>query len=359
VRGLTVFHPVRIMFTEHSYVNKANDRLIRAVGRMHAAGHEITLVLSDRGTPCEPAARALIAELGLTERVAWIPSVPRRSLVDWYRAADITADEFEGGALGSVAFESLGCGTPLLTRLLESHDDPTFWSPRLAMPELPPLLQARTEDEITAALQRAVTDGAWLRSVGEASRAWMLAYGSPPAIATAWLQLYRDVLTALAAGGAHQGWQRPLPAPAATPRRNAVVAQLTRADAALDADALLLALDECPDDPRLIAGLVAVLRANGQRALGDAVLAYAADLLPASFPRTSRTAVPASRDLTQLDDVTLLREAQEALASRRVGEALVAVDVLRARHPDADALLTLRRTIVAAVTPAELRARIA
>ena len=354
VRGLTVFHPVRIMFTEQSHVNKANDRLIRAVGALHAAGHEITLVLSDRGTPCEPAARALIAELGLTERVAWMSSVPRHQLVQWYRAADVTADEFEGGALGSVAFESLSCGTPLLTRLLHTHESPTYWSPQLAMPELPPIMQARTVEEIAEVLRQASTDGAWLHDLGQRSRQWMLDHGNPSPIASAWLRLYERIL-ASDAPPRDAGWRKPLPQQdVPTPQRDLVVAQLLDVVAPVDFECLMLALDECPDDPRLIAGLVSALRSAGHGAVASAVLEDAARLLPHAFGAKSPP-LQASAPSLVLDDDALLIQMKKSLAEGRVCHALQSVDTLQKRHPDSAQFHTLRRTIVAAVTPAILR----
>lgn len=357
VRGLTVFHPVRMMFTGASYVNKANDRLIRAVGRLHAAGHEITLVLSQRDTPCEPAAKSLIAELGLSDRVAWIPSMPRRDLVEWYRAADVTADEFEGGAMGSVAFESLACGTPLITRLIEEDADPTFWSPQISMPVLPPLIPARTDDDIVAGLLRAITDRDWLRTLAVRSRAWMQEYGSPAYFARKWMNVYADILTKPSAISAH-GWRRPLPAMVTqTPDRDQVVEQLLNSRPVVLAE-LMAAFEQCPDDPRIIAGIVALLHRSGAGAFANSVLEYAAELLPESFPGVTRTvAPPLPPALAECDDPTLSRHVQDALSDHRFGEALAALDTLRDRYPQTGAFEQTRRDIVTAVTPSSLRLR--
>jgi glycosyltransferase involved in cell wall biosynthesis len=342
-RGLTIFHPVRVMFTAASYVNKANDRLIRAVGALHAEGRDVTLVLVERGGPCEVEARALIAELGITARVAWIPAMPKHELLDWYRAADVAADEFIGGAMGSVAFEALATGTPLLSYLrMDPQGDPTFWSPAIAMPELPPMLNASTTDEIAAVLRPYTTDRAALAALGAASRDWAVRNVSHVSVAERWLEVYHEVL-ARRAGGARPagGIGRPLPgAPLATAT---LLARLDEGTGS-PADRLFALLDEHPGDARLVQALVDLLERSGQASLAREVRAHAGELLPWAF--AAPAPAPVAPDFATLPADALVRTLEQSLAGGATGTALAALDALRARTPGAPHLDDARRRIV-------------
>jgi glycosyltransferase involved in cell wall biosynthesis len=343
-KGLTIFHPVRVMFTGESYVNKANDRLIRAVGALNAAGHDVTLVLIERGGPCEPVARRMIDELGITDRVAWIPAMPKHALRDWYRAADVGADEFLGGAMGSVAFESMACGTPLLTYLRTEGAQPTFWSPSLCMPELPPLLNASSDDEIVAALLPLIQDPSRLRAHSQASRTWSERCSSGEAIARKWLDIYAEVLSNAREGrGPRHGYARPLPA-ASTRSLEEILASFGP-NPVLTPEAVLACLDERADDPQLIQALIEMLQRGGAGDLAAAVQQHAAELLPQHFS-SSHVAPEAAPALEALATDRLLELASSSLAVGRVGEALMALDLVRARMPHDTTLDDARRSIV-------------
>jgi glycosyltransferase involved in cell wall biosynthesis len=344
-KGLTIFHPVRVMFTESSYVNKANDRLIRAIGALNAAGHDVTLILIERGGRCEIEARRIIDDLNITNRVAWIPAMPKHALRDWYRAADLGADEFIGGAMGSVAFESMACGTPLLTYLRTEGTQPTFWPPSLCMPELPPLLNASSDAEIVAALLPLIHDRTRLQELRRQSREWSEKNSSCNAIARKWLDIYSDVIRDESVGLRPPcGYGKALP--------NAGGRSLEQLLAGLGPNptlspkTLLACLDERPDDPRLIQGVIDMLGANGAGQVAAKVFAHATELLPECFslltPKTS-TRAPAL-ELLSMD--RLLDFSASSLTAGRVGEALVALDVARARKPNDASLNDLRQSIV-------------
>ena len=194
-----IFHPVRQMFVDigsrRGY--KANDRLYRALGRFAAEGGRFTLVAIEKGMPDEAVAKRMIAALGIEQKVVWIGSMPRHQMIQWYQAADVTAESFYTGAIGGVPLESMACGTTVMMHLQteaspEDHD--LFYDPRALYPVLPPVIAAGTEDEIYRALGRTVASPARLAELGRAGREWVTAYSGADAVARQFEALYRAVL---------------------------------------------------------------------------------------------------------------------------------------------------------------------
>jgi len=195
-----IFHPARQMFTDTRSKRgyKANDHLYRALGRFAREGGTFTLVIVEKGLPDEAAARALFAELGIADRVVWTPAMPRHRLADWYRAADVTAESFYAGAVGSVALESMACGTPVIMHLQtepELEDDSIFYPPQGLYPVLPPIIRCGSEDTIAHALAETVAAPRVLARLGSESRDWIVRYSSADAVARRFEELYREVLT--------------------------------------------------------------------------------------------------------------------------------------------------------------------
>jgi glycosyltransferase involved in cell wall biosynthesis len=194
-----IFHPARQMFTDTASKRgyKANDRLYRALGRFARKGGAFTLVIVEKGLPDEAAARSLLAELGIADRVAWTPAMPRHQLVDWYRAADITAESFYAGAIGSVALESMACGTPVIMHLQiepEPGGGRVFYPPQDLYPALPPIIRCGSEAEILRELDNTVADPRRLAALRGESRDWIVRYSSADALARRFEELYRGIL---------------------------------------------------------------------------------------------------------------------------------------------------------------------
>jgi D-inositol-3-phosphate glycosyltransferase len=56
----------------------------------------------------------LAQELGIADRVRFLPPVPREELAQWYRAADVVAVPSHSESFGLVAVEAQACGTPVV-----------------------------------------------------------------------------------------------------------------------------------------------------------------------------------------------------------------------------------------------------
>jgi D-inositol-3-phosphate glycosyltransferase len=57
---------------------------------------------------------ALVDELGLGERVRFVPPQPHHLLSSWYRAADVVLVPSRSESFGLVALEAAACGTPVV-----------------------------------------------------------------------------------------------------------------------------------------------------------------------------------------------------------------------------------------------------
>jgi D-inositol-3-phosphate glycosyltransferase len=114
--GLPVDRPV-VLFVGRIQPLKAPDLAIRTVARMNrddvilvivggASGHE--------GDHEAHRARALAAELGLGDRVRFVPPRPHHILSSYYRAADVVLVPSRSESFGLVALEAAACGVPVV-----------------------------------------------------------------------------------------------------------------------------------------------------------------------------------------------------------------------------------------------------
>jgi D-inositol-3-phosphate glycosyltransferase len=129
---------------------KAPDVLLRAAALLPA---NIRVVIaggaSGSGLAAPDSLIRLAAELGIADRVTFLPPQPRAALVNLYRAADLVAVPSYSESFGLVAIEAQACGTPVVAAavgglpvavadgrsgtLVNGHD-PVQWS--LAIAEL-------------------------------------------------------------------------------------------------------------------------------------------------------------------------------------------------------------------------------
>jgi D-inositol-3-phosphate glycosyltransferase len=101
---------------------KAPDLALRAAARLIESRPELAdrLRVAVLGAPSGSAVHhvgglaGLTAELGLTDRVCFVPPVARPLLAEWFRAADLTLVPSYSESFGLVALESQACGTPVV-----------------------------------------------------------------------------------------------------------------------------------------------------------------------------------------------------------------------------------------------------
>jgi D-inositol-3-phosphate glycosyltransferase len=92
--------------------------------------------------------RALAGELGVAERILFLPPQPHHLLADFYRAADVCLVPSRTESFGLVALEAAACGTPVVaaavgglrsiiedggTGFLVEDRDPLDWATPVAL----------------------------------------------------------------------------------------------------------------------------------------------------------------------------------------------------------------------------------
>ena len=131
---------------------KHNDYLIRgfeAYARRRPESNPF-LLLFEYGKDVE-ATKQLIGELGLTDRVRWVPRCSRREIMELLRQVDVCVAEFmEEGVWGGTTWESLACGRPVIQSVNFSPEQ--YRS--LTGHSLPPVLAARSVEEVEQHLLR-------------------------------------------------------------------------------------------------------------------------------------------------------------------------------------------------------------
>jgi glycosyltransferase involved in cell wall biosynthesis len=165
---------------------KGNDRLIRALAIVRDEGLPCTLLLLEWGRHVAES-KLLVDELGVADRVSWLPTMRKRSLWEAYMSAHAVVDQFLTPAMGSVTFESLALGCRVLTAL-----DPTTIEEFFG--EMPPVLNCASVDEIAAAMRRVIADPTDSAGVGRAAEAWFAAHHSTERILELELSAYARVL---------------------------------------------------------------------------------------------------------------------------------------------------------------------
>lgn len=183
-----VFHPSRQHWepeVRSPNWEKGNDIFIRGFARfVKEVNPRASAVMVDWGLSV-PATKALLEELGVADRVRWIPPVPNALMCRYIAATDLLADQFWLGSFGSTAPKAWGCGKPAMFYLNEDQH-------RWCFPELPPVLNVRAPDDVFESLRRLHQDPGHMRAVSEESRRWYQTYHSNELIAQKLLGVYRN-----------------------------------------------------------------------------------------------------------------------------------------------------------------------
>jgi glycosyltransferase involved in cell wall biosynthesis len=173
--------------SRHDWEIKGSDRLLRGFAEFvrHDRPNAV-LLLNEWGLEVDRS-KALIRELDVVRNVRWLAPLPKLRLIDAYRAADVVLDQFLIGTFGAVAPEAMSCGRPVVMAFdAASH----AW----CFPVLPPVIDARTPEEIRVALARLAGNTAERDRIGCAGRAWIEEHHSSRVVVERQLEIYENVL---------------------------------------------------------------------------------------------------------------------------------------------------------------------
>lgn len=105
-----------LLHVGQAYPHKNLRRLIRAFARIAPRYPELRLVLAGKPHPTETSVlQALVAELGLQQRVEFRSYVPYAELPDLYRGALALVYPSLWEGFGLPVLEAMACGTPVIT----------------------------------------------------------------------------------------------------------------------------------------------------------------------------------------------------------------------------------------------------
>jgi glycosyltransferase involved in cell wall biosynthesis len=186
-----VFSPTRQHWKDKSGSwTKGNDILLRAAALVAAEGHDFRLHLVAWGKELEDS-KALIAELGICDKVVWLPTMQKRELWRSYCTAHAVADQFVLPALGGVGFETMALGRRLITSIDRAQLASFFG-------EAPPCLAATTIEQCAEQLRLVIRDPDDRAGLGIAAQRWMSAYHSAERIVALQAEAYSRFLQPIA-----------------------------------------------------------------------------------------------------------------------------------------------------------------
>lgn len=154
---------------------KGTDVLIRGFAKYCQQGGEGELRLPQKGQDLD-AAIELINDLGIADRIAWLPEMPLAEFYEEMTKADLICDQFGTSFPGMVTTDAYALGRPVMANLRNEIFGQRF-------PEPMPGFDAKTPAEIADHLMMMEKDKDILAEMGLKSRAYAEAYLSPESMA--------------------------------------------------------------------------------------------------------------------------------------------------------------------------------
>lgn len=157
---LYAFTPSRINFFW-----KGHDRLLRATAQNCEKVNNIHFIFLGWGDDYQEAMSFVIAN-SLQQHVTILPIfLSKEFLFKFFQSIDFIIDEFNGsGSYGTSLSEAMSCGCPVLTWISDMFDAPGW--------ERPPVIQARTEEQIATALMKVSSGEINLDAQSELTADW-------------------------------------------------------------------------------------------------------------------------------------------------------------------------------------------
>lgn len=133
---------------DSKYDIKGNDILINGFSLFVKNNPNACLILFDYGPTVEKS-KTLIKKLGIADKIIWVKQMPRKLIYYLIKEyADIGADQFKSGYIGSTAYELMAHGIPVISYLnLTSLE----FQQKLLRPS-PPIINVNTPIKVSNAI---------------------------------------------------------------------------------------------------------------------------------------------------------------------------------------------------------------
>lgn len=169
-----------------SWQYKGNDKLIRAFAEVHEKLAEMRLVLTEWGDDIE-LTRSLARELGVVNKIWWVPLASKPLVARRQRAADIVVDQLVMPSFGTSIMESMAAEKPVIANFSIPDMPAACYKP-------PPLVVASSVSGVVAALQL-LASSVRRTEIGNAGRAWIIEFCGHEAAVPKFVQQLLEIVS--------------------------------------------------------------------------------------------------------------------------------------------------------------------
>jgi len=154
---------------------KANDKLIKGFEEFSKDKNGVMLVLLEYGEHVENS-KTLIAELGIDNRVIWLPKMLRKHLMHFINLADMSVGELGNSWLSyGAVHEALACKVPFMGYRKDELYNTQY-------KELYSMINVATPEEVADRLEYYYHNREELATMGEQGHDWLLNYAINPSV---------------------------------------------------------------------------------------------------------------------------------------------------------------------------------
>ncbi|MBX3378030.1 MAG: glycosyltransferase [Phycisphaeraceae bacterium] len=184
-----------ILFISRVHYKKRPEALIRAAALLRDRGVGFRVLLAGPGDQAYMASlRALISNLGLDEQVRFIGMVTSEFKASLYQACDVMVLPTSQENFGIVYFESLACGTPVVTTKGTDTWTELQESGGASIIDEGTIGGGGIEGAIADVLAEMIKDRGRMRAMGDSGRAWVMRNLEPARVVEQYIAMYASAM---------------------------------------------------------------------------------------------------------------------------------------------------------------------